>query len=406
MLAGPGAARRDRCSRRSSSYDHPQLAPESPADLFDATEIDEILTLRTLTLTDEEKAEARATDPRAAAIIDRGRRDAAGDAGAPARRDPLTCGRPRRPGRPAPDRRRRSSRPTCRGGIPAPTPPSIPETDAVLVGGHAGRQGQPGAAAARPRRADAQDLFLAACTATVAGGAARRRRRRHVAVTLDDDPAADLQVAHGRFRYFRPDEIEVPREPRAPRKGILVAGVGNIFLGDDGFGVEVARRLAGRDLPDGVEVADFGIRGMHLAYDLLDGYDALVLVDAVRAAATARHALRCSNTTWTAAADEAARFDAHGMEPGAVLSMLDQLAHGVGVERPVDRVLRRRAASPRPSTRGSDCPNRWPRPSTGRCRRSSTWSATCSMRRITDASSCCWWPRLVVGGGGGRQPDA
>ena len=65
-------------------------------------------------------------------------------------------------------------------------------------------------------------------------------------------------------------------EPR-----VLVAGIGNIFLGDDGFGVEVADRLAGRTLPDGVQVADFGIRGVHLAYELLDGYDALVLVDAV-----------------------------------------------------------------------------------------------------------------------------
>ena len=62
---------------------------------------------------------------------------------------------------------------------------------------------------------------------------------------------------------------------------MLIAGVGNIFLGDDGFGVEVANRLAGQRMPDGVRVADFGIRGVHLAYELLDGYDALVLVDAL-----------------------------------------------------------------------------------------------------------------------------
>jgi hydrogenase maturation protease len=61
---------------------------------------------------------------------------------------------------------------------------------------------------------------------------------------------------------------------------VLVAGVGNVFLGDDGFGVEVARRLAGERFPDGVQVADFGIRGVHLAYELLEGYDLLVLVDA------------------------------------------------------------------------------------------------------------------------------
>ena len=59
-----------------------------------------------------------------------------------------------------------------------------------------------------------------------------------------------------------------------------MAGIGNIFLTDDGFGSEVARRLADAPLPDGVKVVDYGIRGMHLAYDLLDGYEALVVVDA------------------------------------------------------------------------------------------------------------------------------
>lgn len=62
---------------------------------------------------------------------------------------------------------------------------------------------------------------------------------------------------------------------------ILIAGVGNIFLGDDGFGVEVARRLAGESWPENVTVADFGIRGIHLAYQLIDGYDTAVIVDAV-----------------------------------------------------------------------------------------------------------------------------
>lgn len=62
---------------------------------------------------------------------------------------------------------------------------------------------------------------------------------------------------------------------------ILIAGVGNIFLGDDGFGVEVARRLSCVPLPDGVTVADFGIRGVHLAYQLLDDFELVVLVDAV-----------------------------------------------------------------------------------------------------------------------------
>jgi len=63
---------------------------------------------------------------------------------------------------------------------------------------------------------------------------------------------------------------------------ILVAGVGNIFMGDDAFGVEVARRLARRSLADGVRVVDFGIRGIDLAYALVDGYDAVILVDTAR----------------------------------------------------------------------------------------------------------------------------
>ncbi|HWG47160.1 MAG TPA: hydrogenase maturation protease [Gemmataceae bacterium] len=62
---------------------------------------------------------------------------------------------------------------------------------------------------------------------------------------------------------------------------ILVAGIGNIFLGDDAFGVEVAQRLAQRPLPEGMRVVDFGIRGLDLAYALLDGYEAVILVDAV-----------------------------------------------------------------------------------------------------------------------------
>src|SRR6266853_193590 len=66
--------------------------------------------------------------------------------------------------------------------------------------------------------------------------------------------------------------------PDRPR--VLIAGVGNIFLGDDAFGVEVAQRLARRPLPEGVRVVDFGIRGLDLAYALLDRYEAVVLVDA------------------------------------------------------------------------------------------------------------------------------
>lgn len=63
---------------------------------------------------------------------------------------------------------------------------------------------------------------------------------------------------------------------------ILVAGIGNIFKGDDAFGTEVAQRLAARPQPDGVKVVDFGIRGIDLTYALLDGYDAAILIDVAK----------------------------------------------------------------------------------------------------------------------------
>ena len=83
-----------------------------------------------------------------------------------------------------------------------------------------------------------------------------------------------------------------PSERKSMR--MLIACIGNIFLGDDGFGVEVAQRLMGRktrQYPEGVKIVDFGIRGIELAYTLLDDYDMLVLVDAVPRGGQARDAL-------------------------------------------------------------------------------------------------------------------
>jgi hydrogenase maturation protease len=114
---------------------------------------------------------------------------------------------------------------------------------------------------------------------------------------------------------------------------VLVAGVGNIFLGDDGFGVEVAQRLAGEPMPEGVKVSDFGIRGIHLAYELLDGYDAVVLIDAVGhgdppgTLSVLEHEFDADAT-----ADEGrvGVLNAHGMEPDAVLGLLSSLGGEVG----------------------------------------------------------------------------
>ncbi|WP_329053069.1 hypothetical protein OG738_10010 [Amycolatopsis sp. NBC_01488] len=155
-------------------YDDPAIAPESPGDLFDGTEIDEILTLRTMALTDEEKREARATDPRAAAIVDRV------DAMPPELLDRL------------------------HGAIRSvrPVEPSVTVAGVRVAEGSRVRL--------RPnlRGADAQDMFLTGKTATVRVILSDVDGVTYVAVTVDDDPAADLQHAHGRYRYFSPDEIE------------------------------------------------------------------------------------------------------------------------------------------------------------------------------------------------------
>ncbi|MGH3344279.1 MAG: hydrogenase maturation protease [Carbonactinosporaceae bacterium] len=105
---------------------------------------------------------------------------------------------------------------------------------------------------------------------------------------------------------------------------VLVAGVGNVFLGDDGFGVEVAQRLAAEPLPEGVEVADFGIRGVHLAYQLLDGYDLLILVDAVTRGEEPGtvYVIEPDLGAVEPAGRDAPPVDAHGMAPDAVLALL------------------------------------------------------------------------------------
>ena len=239
-------------------YDHPTIAPESPGDLFDATEIDEILTLRTMALTEAEKREARATDERAAAIIDRvdnmppemlerlhgavrylrgvegeGTPDPLWEVegtpgppweveGTPGPHPPLGTPDPHPPVHGAPTGR------VAEGGgggerlstAPPEGPPELvpwwdpgadrtvsPETDGVVVAGVTVAKGS--RVLLRPgQRADAQDMFLAGREATVEAVFLDVDGNRHLAVTLDEDPAADLQRWHGRFLYFSPDEVE------------------------------------------------------------------------------------------------------------------------------------------------------------------------------------------------------
>jgi len=112
---------------------------------------------------------------------------------------------------------------------------------------------------------------------------------------------------------------------------ILVAGVGNIFLGDDAFGVEVVQRLARRPLPEEVRVVDFGIRGLDLTYALLDGYEAVLLVDAAPRGQSPG-TLFLLDLTGSAAATEGngAAIEPHGMDPAKVLRLAATLGSRVG----------------------------------------------------------------------------
>jgi hypothetical protein len=199
-------------------YDFPGVAPESAGDFCDSTEIDEILALRVMTLTDDEKAEARGTDPRAAAIIDRC--DHMPEEiwsrlhGALRSVRPITstsaafddCGPVWVP--------ESSNAIDAAEGDPVPwwdpgqDSSFDPFTDTMRIGGV--EVGSGTRVRLKPsRRADAHDLFYADRLATVKGVFNDVDGDQHVAVVLDDDPAADMLEWQGRFLYFHPDEIEV-----------------------------------------------------------------------------------------------------------------------------------------------------------------------------------------------------
>ncbi len=110
------------------------------------------------------------------------------------------------------------------------------------------------------------------------------------------------------------------------KQRMLVAGIGNIFLQDDGFGVEVVKRLAGESLPEWVRVADFGIRGVHLAYEMLDGdYDAVILVDAASRGEEPGTVYLIEPDVETIDTRQPVSLDAHGMDPQVVLQTIKAL---------------------------------------------------------------------------------
>jgi hypothetical protein len=198
VLAGPPGADDMLLISPIILYDHPEVAEQSNTALYDCTEIDEILTLRVMTMTDEEKAQARATDPRAARIVDQC------DAMSPeamARlhgvlRDPHgTAGLV----------------PEIPEGLdwwdPLADNAVRPEIDAILVNGVRVARGS--RVRLRPRRnADAQDIFVAGRTARVTSVHEDVEGNKHVGVVVDDDPAAELHDWYGRYLYFSPDEVE------------------------------------------------------------------------------------------------------------------------------------------------------------------------------------------------------
>ena len=198
-------------------YDHPELAEQSPGELYDGTEIDEILTLRTMALSDDEKAEARATDPRAAALLDRvdsmdpqvlarlhGTLRRPGGSPRPAAEPPVLTGAGEIQGLEGVE--------GLEGAVPWWDPDAdasvSPDTDSVTIGGRPIARGslvrlRPGA-----RRADAQDMFLVGRIAEVQAVLHDVENNPYLAVSLAGQPDEDLRIAHGRFLYFMPDEAE------------------------------------------------------------------------------------------------------------------------------------------------------------------------------------------------------
>jgi hypothetical protein len=199
VLVGPPGDRHMVLASPIILYDHPSLAPESASQFCDATEMDEMLTLRTLTLTDAEKRQVRGSDPRAARLV------AEIDDLPPELMDRLhgairSMTSVARPAEPAPEEITPWWNPEADGGVD-------PDTDVVMIDGFP--VGRGAAVRLRPgrRRADAQDMFLEGRTATVEAVLSDVDGEHHLAVTLDD-LAEDGYNPHGRFLYFAPDEVE------------------------------------------------------------------------------------------------------------------------------------------------------------------------------------------------------
>jgi hydrogenase maturation protease len=200
--------------------------------------------------------------------------------------------------------------------------PRTVEVDGVHVGRGSLVRLRPGA---RGARGDVFDQALAGRAAVVESLMQSIEGDVQLAVVLEDDPGRDLGVARqpGHRFFFSTAEVEPLAGGPAIRPGapsVLVAGIGNVLLADDGFGVEAARLLAQRELPGGVKVADFGIRGMDLAYELQEDYDVVVLLDAVSRGESPGTLFVIEHDP-DGEADGTDALDPHGMDPLRVLAL-------------------------------------------------------------------------------------
>ena len=179
----------------------------------------------------------------------------------------------------------------------------------------------------RPRQGgDVLDIALAGQVACIESLEQDYEGKIHVCVVIENDPGRDLGLLRqpGHRFFFDAEEIDPLAQEEAAAKPIqqpriLVAGIGNIFLGDDGFGVEVIKRLSGKEIPAGVRIADFGIRGLDLTYALQDGYETTILVDAYPHRQPAGTLSLVEPDLENLEESQPEVLDAHGMNPLTVL---------------------------------------------------------------------------------------
>jgi len=181
------------------------------------------------------------------------------------------------------------------------------------------------------KRGDVMDIALAGKTAMIESIEQDYEGKFHVCVVADDDPGRDIGMMRqpGHRFFFDPEEVEpIPMDEAAldtktQTPSILIAGIGNIFLGDDAFGVEVVERLRGRELPERVKAIDFGIRGFDLAYALLEGSDVTILVDACPRGGKpgTLYVIEPDLSALDAPSAEQTAVDAHSMNPMNVIRM-------------------------------------------------------------------------------------